>query len=424
MRGMSPDPGANPGVRSVLMPARLIVEADGGSRGNPGPAAFGTVVRDADTGDVLIESAEFIGEATNNVAEYRGLVAGLVLAKRLDPDAIVEIRLDSKLIVEQMSGRWKIKHPDMRNLALEARDVLPADQVTYTWVGRANNFRADALVNEVLDQVLGGGATTLHREGAAVVRAATTRAEDVVGSAPETQAEALVEETVGARPGNVMIGWEDIGAPTTTHLARHGATQYSLERRFSGGGGIDPPLAPLGIAQAEALAAEVVRRGTAQRIVASPMLRARQTAQIVSEATGLHVETVEGLRECNFGEWDGLTLSEVRARWPEHLSEWLASMSIAPPGGESFEHLRARVLIARQHVLDAYPGEDVLVVAHVSPIKVLVGLAIDAPLSSMYRMELPPCSLTTLAWFPDGNSSMFSFAEASHLRDVQAPMGT
>jgi len=424
MRGMSPDPGANPGVGSVLMPARLIVEADGGSRGNPGPAAFGTVVRDADTGDVLIESAEFIGEATNNVAEYRGLVAGLILAKRLDPAAMVDVRLDSKLIVEQMSGRWKIKHPDMRTLALQARDVLPAGQVTYTWVGRSNNFRADALVNEVLDQALGGGATSLHREGAAVVRAATTRAEDVVGSALEAQTQALVQEAVAARPGRVMIGWEDIGAPTTTHLARHGATQYSLERRFSGGGGIDPPLAPLGIAQAEALAAEVARRGTAQRIAASPMLRAQQTAQIVSEATGLRVETVDGFRECDFGEWDGLTLSEVRAQWPEHLAEWLASMSIPPPGGESFEHLRARVVIARQQIVESYPGEDVLVVAHVSPIKVLVGLAIGAPLSSMYRMELPPCSLTSLAWFPDGNSSMFSFAEAGHLLDVQAPMGT
>ncbi|MBM3670016.1 MAG: bifunctional RNase H/acid phosphatase [Actinobacteria bacterium] len=406
------------------MPARLIVEADGGSRGNPGPAAFGTVVRDADTGDVLIESAEFIGEATNNVAEYRGLVAGLILAKRLDPAAMVDVRLDSKLIVEQMSGRWKIKHPDMRTLALQARDVLPAGQVTYTWVGRSNNFRADALVNEVLDQALGGGATSLHREGAAVVRAATTRAEDVVGSALEAQTQALVQEAVAARPGRVMIGWEDIGAPTTTHLARHGATQYSLERRFSGGGGIDPPLAPLGIAQAEALAAEVARRGTAQRIAASPMLRAQQTAQIVSEATGLRVETVDGFRECDFGEWDGLTLSEVRAQWPEHLAEWLASMSIPPPGGESFEHLRARVVIARQQIVESYPGEDVLVVAHVSPIKVLVGLAIGAPLSSMYRMELPPCSLTSLAWFPDGNSSMFSFAEAGHLLDVQAPMGT
>jgi len=233
-----------------------------------------------------------------------------------------------------------------------------------------------------------------------------------------------VQEAVAARPGRVMIGWEDIGAPTTTHLARHGATQYSLERRFSGGGGIDPPLAPLGIAQAEALAAEVARRGTAQRIAASPMLRAQQTAQIVSEATGLRVETVDGFRECDFGEWDGLTLSEVRAQWPEHLAEWLASMSIPPPGGESFEHLRARVVIARQQIVESYPGEDVLVVAHVSPIKVLVGLAIGAPLSSMYRMELPPCSLTSLAWFPDGNSSMFSFAEAGHLLDVQAPMGT
>jgi probable phosphoglycerate mutase len=106
---------------------------------------------DPDTGAVLAERAERIGIASNNVAEYRGLIAGLEAVRELDPTAEVEVRMDSKLVVEQMSGRWRIKHPDMRALALQARDILPTAQVTYTWIPRAENGRADALVNDALD---------------------------------------------------------------------------------------------------------------------------------------------------------------------------------------------------------------------------------------------------------------------------------
>lgn len=135
------------------MSRTFVIEADGGSRGNPGPAAYGTVVRDAQTMEVLIEAAAYLGETTNNVAEYAGLLTGLELIAELDPTARVEARLDSKLVVEQMSGRWKIKHPDMRKLAIAARDALAPEQVTYTWVPRAANAAADALVNECLDLV-------------------------------------------------------------------------------------------------------------------------------------------------------------------------------------------------------------------------------------------------------------------------------
>ena len=133
------------------MSARYVVEADGGSRSNPGPAAYGVLVRDAETGEVVAERAEFIGVASNNVAEYSGLVAGLELVLALDPTAQVEVRMDSKLVVEQMSGRWKIKHEDMRRLALKARDTFPPAQVTYTWIPRQQNSAADSLVNQALD---------------------------------------------------------------------------------------------------------------------------------------------------------------------------------------------------------------------------------------------------------------------------------
>ncbi|MGW0584933.1 bifunctional RNase H/acid phosphatase, partial [Streptomyces sp. NPDC002920] len=129
----------------------FIVEADGGSRGNPGPAGYGSVVIDAATGETLVERAEYIGVATNNVAEYRGLLAGLRAARELDPAASVRVRMDSKLVVEQMSGRWKIKHPDMKPLAAEAARVLPPGQVTYEWMPREENKHADRLANEAMD---------------------------------------------------------------------------------------------------------------------------------------------------------------------------------------------------------------------------------------------------------------------------------
>src|SRR3712207_5664387 len=146
--GMRRDPCQDHGVRAV----RVIVEADGGSRGNPGPAGYGALVRDAATGEVLAERAESVGRATNNVAEYGGLVAGLQAALDLDPTADVEVRMDSKLVVEQMSGRWKVKHPDMQKLALQARQIArQLGSVRYTWVPRAQNGAADALANSAMD---------------------------------------------------------------------------------------------------------------------------------------------------------------------------------------------------------------------------------------------------------------------------------
>jgi len=141
----------------------FIIEADGASRGNPGHASYGTVILNATTGDVVAERAAVLGHATNNVAEYSGLIAGLEVIAALDPQAIVEVRMDSKLVVEQMSGRWKIKSPDMRALAMRAREILPFQNVTYTWIPRNDNKAADALANEALDTHLAGGSGIIER---------------------------------------------------------------------------------------------------------------------------------------------------------------------------------------------------------------------------------------------------------------------
>jgi probable phosphoglycerate mutase len=392
----------------------LVVEADGGSRGNPGPAAYGTVVRDGETGRVLVEVAETIGEATNNVAEYRGVLAGIQHALEVDPEARIEARLDSKLIVEQMSGRWAIKNTALRELALAVRR-LGAD-VSYTWVPRAQNTAADRLVNEALDAQSRGETVRIDRR----VGAGLPTADDVVGDALEERAE---EERAAHRP-HKMVGWAtDLGTPTTTLLGRHGATPYSLEKRFSGSGGADPALAPIGEQQAEVLAREIAARGGVDAIVSSPLLRTLQTAERVAHATGAAIDIEPGIAECAFGEWDGFTFAEVNERWPVELAAWLASTDVAPPGGESFAECRDRVDRARRDLLTRHAGQRVAVISHVTPIKLMTGICVDAPLTSLYRMELAPCSLTTIAWFADGNSSLFGFAESAHLRGVDPGFG-
>jgi len=131
------------------MARKLIIYADGGSRGNPGQAAYGALVCEGDT--VLIEIAEKIGIATNNVAEYQGLIAGLRAANKIDPAAHIEARLDSKLVVEQMSGRWKIKNIPLAKLAMEAKKIHSPQLITFTWIPREENYEADRLVNLALD---------------------------------------------------------------------------------------------------------------------------------------------------------------------------------------------------------------------------------------------------------------------------------
>jgi len=135
--------------------SRAIVNVDGGARGNPGPAAIGVVVRDAE-GDVIEKLGEKIGEATNNVAEYRALLKGIELAAAHGATEL-ELIGDSELVVRQVEGRYKVKHADMKALHAEAKKALAGfDSWSIRHVRRAENADADRLVNEALDGVLDG----------------------------------------------------------------------------------------------------------------------------------------------------------------------------------------------------------------------------------------------------------------------------
>jgi len=380
---------------------KLVVEADGGSRGNPGPAGFGALVTDARTGEVLAEVCDSIGTATNNAAEYSGLVAGLRTAAELAPGADAAVRMDSKLVVEQMSGRWQIKDPSLRALAAAAREAGSGlGKISYTWVPRARNTRADRLANQAMDTArLGGG-------GGGDGRAAGRSAQDVP-AAPAGS---------GAAPPAVLAWGPAQGQPTTTLLLRHGQTPLSAERRFAGRG--DIPLTEAGRRQAAAAASRLSGRGGIDVIVTSPLQRARRTAEAAAEATGALLQVENDLTEADFGKWEGLTFAEAAQRWPDEMAAWLANPDAPPPGGESFAAAAHRVVGALDRLLAAHPQRTLLLVSHVTPIKTLVCRAILAPPAALFRIHLDVASLCEIDWFADGPALVRSLNDTAHLRSA------
>lgn len=380
MLGMWSDPAAGPRARLV----KVVVEADGGSRGNPGPAGFGCVVFSADRTTVLAEHKHFIGQTTNNVAEYRGLIAGLEEARRLGANEVA-VSMDSKLVVEQMSGRWKVKHPGLAELHQQARALASTfDGVTFGWIPRERNAHADRLANEAMD------AAGLDTAGTA-------------GDPPPDAVAVAPADWTGNR-----------GGPTRLLLLRHGQTELSVQRRYSGRG--NPELTEVGRSQAADAARYLAQKGGIAAVISSPLHRAHATATAAADALGLSVVIDENLTETDFGEWEGLTFPEAAKNHPDVHGRWLRDTSLAAPGGESFDEVGQRVRRARDRIVAEYPGATVLVVSHVTPIKTLLRLALDAGPSILYRMHLDLASLSIAEFYPDNGASVRLVNDTSYLR--------
>jgi ribonuclease H / adenosylcobalamin/alpha-ribazole phosphatase len=402
---------------------RLVVEADGGSRGNPGPAGYGALVSDAQTGEVLAELCDGLGTTTNNVAEYSGLVAGLRAAGDLAPGADAEVKMDSKLVVEQMSGRWKIKDPNLRVLAEDAREAAGRlGRISYTWVPRARNTRADRLANQAMDAASGGGSRSGGSQPGGRGSGADAGADaDSPGAGDGGEAVRSIRAKPArddAAPGQQPApgrGWGPArGRPTTTLLLRHGQTPLSAERRFAGRG--DIPLTETGRRQAAAAAARLGARGGIDVIATSPLVRARRTAEAVAEATGAPLVVDDDLVEADFGKWEGLSFAEASAQSPDEITAWLGSADVAPPGGESFAAAARRVLGALDRLLAEHPERTLVVVSHVTPIKTLLCRALLAPPAALFRIHLDVASLSEVDWFADGPALVRSVNDTAHLR--------
>lgn len=383
------------------MPRRLRIEADGGSRGNPGVAGYGAVVLDAD-GTILAERAAPLGTASNNVAEYSGLIAGLEAAAAIDPGADVTVAMDSKLVVEQMSGRWKIKHPDMRALALTARGLAEqiagaGGSVRYTWIPRSANSRADALSNKGMD-----GKTIVRDRETPTGGKPATDASDPIDEQSAAGAEPEPADATTGRTGDPFPR----GEPTRLILVRHGVTALTETMRLDGRGGLDPGLSPAGRAQAATaarLVAELAGDSTVT-VTTSNLLRAKETGAIVAAALGVEAVVDADWDEQNFGDWDGAAMPELLRECPHDVARLRADPTYARPGGETHEELAGRVLAAYETRVAA--GGLQVVVAHRKPFMVVLAELLGIGMERSWRLAQAPGALSAVEAWANGAATI------------------
>lgn len=212
----------------------------------------------------------------------------------------------------------------------------------------------------------------------------------------------------------MTLGWTNPTAPPTiTVLLRHGDTRLSPEHRFSGLS--DLPLSADGTRQARAAASRLAAGARIDAIISSPLRRAAATAAIAATELGLTADTDDDLRETDFGEWEGSTLAEIQQRWPAAAAAWQHNPEQAPPGGESFADTARRVHLACDRLLRDHPGQRVLVVSHVTPIKIMLCRALDVPLAALYRMYLGSACINEIQWHDHEFAAVRRLNDTSHL---------
>lgn len=379
-----------PSLPGALM--KLIIEADGGSRGNPGLSGAGAVVIDAASGNILREISEAVGIATNNVAEYSAVIFALEAAFEIDPAAEIVVRMDSKLVVEQMSGRWKIKHPDMLSLGAKVQKLISGKNVEFVWIPREQNVLADALANKAMD---GEPAPT-----------------------------AAAGEFNHVAPSSIRAPQSSVAEPTTLIMVRHGRTALTESRKISGGDGENPDLSELGNQDAAEVALELTRVGTSGTfsflakpvvVIHSPVKRAVQTASKIAQKLGAELVELDDLREIGFGDWDGLTNEELFAGYETQYQDWRGSYDVAPPNGESLKDFDVRVNRSLDFILDKFAGKTVVVVAHVMPIRGLLRIANDASVAGYWRVDLGPASISIARFWGRQGAEIVCVNSTSHL---------
>jgi broad specificity phosphatase PhoE/ribonuclease HI len=365
----------------------FVLFADGASRGNPGPAAYGAVVYDV-SGNLVAELGENLGIRTNNYAEYQGVIAGLRHIEAHWPGAEVLVKMDSKLVVEQLSGRWQIKHPELRELASEAIRIMRGLSVQLQWIPREQNTAADAAANRALDEGDFGESTEL--------------------------------ELAAVQPKSIRAPRQSI-EPTTFVLIRHGHTQLTESNLISGSNGEDPSLSELGFLEAvlaSKAADDLLARfglGSVSAVLHSPQVRTTQTAQAVAKHFEVGMQGDARLKEIGFGSWEGHSMAEMEASSAAEIERWRGSMSLKPPGGESVDDLEQRVREALTSAIAEYSGQTIAIVSHMMPLRAMLRHALGGPNSLSWTLQFAPASVSVVRYFGPNFAEVFAINSCQHL---------
>lgn len=367
----------------------IYLYADGASRGNPGAASYGAVIYDSQM-NVLAELGENLGIRTNNYAEYQGVIAGLRYVQEANLGPAITIRMDSKLVIEQLSGRWKVKHPEMRELVLEASKLLRGLDATLEWIPREQNSHADALGNKALDQ---GDFSTVSNSKF---------------------------ELAAIQPKSIRAP-RQFTEPTTIIVVRHGHTIMTEGNLISGSNGEDPSLSDLGFEEARAAASAIgdlldrFGLNSPTKIYHSPQLRTSQTAAVIAEELKLELIPEKRIREIGFGDWEGFSMDQIEASESQEIAAWRGSLSAKPPGGESVLELEARVGSALDEIVLQNSGASVVMVTHMMPARAVARRALKSDPETNWALQFSPASVSVYRFFGSGLSETFAINSVSHL---------
>jgi len=365
----------------------IYVYCDGASRGNPGPASYGVHIEDA-AGSTIADFGEGLGSQTNNYAEYQGVIAALRYLTASE-HRLLTIRLDSKLVVEQLSGRWKVKSPEIRELVFEASQLLGAFDVTLEWIPREQNSIADANANRALDD-----------------------------GDFQTEDDSLPLSAV--QPRSIRAPRQQI-EPTTIVVIRHGSTSSTSGNLISGGDGEDPELNETGLGEASRMAKavspllELFNLPPVTSIIYSPMRRTTQTADALLEVVGVDSVSDERLREIAFGDWDGRSMTDMELESTAEVAKWRSSISQKPPGGESIVELEERVKALITQVVPENQGKTVALVTHMMPSRAIAKLAQRSAESTYWNINFSPCGISIYRFFGTGLVETFAINSCAHL---------
>jgi ribonuclease H / adenosylcobalamin/alpha-ribazole phosphatase len=365
----------------------IFIYCDGASRGNPGPASFGVSIVDA-SGSVIAEFGEKLGVRTNNYAEYQGVIAALRYLSGTDFRDIT-IRMDSKLVIEQLSGRWKVKSIDMRELVSEASRLLGPFNAILEWIPREQNSRADEIANQALD-----------------------------GELAEFEPAEL--ELAGVQPRSIRAP-RQTKEPVTLVLVRHGHTKATEKDVLAGGDGSDPELSELGQLDAAAAASAIpglldyFKLPPASRVIHSPMVRTTQTAQRIGLELGLSLSVDERLREIGFGSWNGKEMTTVTSEDPDFVKSWQGSMTHKPQGGESINELVQRIEPVIAELAEKASGETVVLVSHMMPVRTISALSAKGAQNLFWSTNFSPGSVTIIRFFGTEFAEQFIINSCQHL---------